>query len=185
MKTLYAKLGLAGLILAGLVVAGCLVSGTFVIVRDVDFSFDTHYGFYWYPVDLTEDSDWNKHKDEIDDIDAIGFELKLHNTTNEECTFNVWFSAPQGVFGLGEPPTSFDPSASGFVHVIKDLTVAGGATRTVTYSESLGLISDLAAFKALVKTGRFDYYGTGCASSLDEPFQADGKIIITVSASGS
>lgn len=187
MKKLLTQSTLFGsLILAGLVIAGCLVSGTFVIVRNVNFTFTADQGFYWYPVDLTDDSDWKKHQDEIDDIDAVGFEFKIQNTSSEDCEFNVWFDRTSGPADPNNFPTSFDPVTLGAVKVINGLTVAAGATRTVTYAESLGHISNLAAFKTIIKSGRFDYYGTSCGGTDDARFiVTGGKIIITVSASGS
>ncbi|MEW5795097.1 MAG: hypothetical protein AB1772_01930 [Candidatus Zixiibacteriota bacterium] len=171
--------------LVGLVVAGCLVSGTFVIVEDVEFDFTANTGFYWYPVDLRGNSDWEDHKDDIDDIDAVGFEFKIKNTSLETCELNAWFVAAEGEANQAGPPPS-TPGAAGQTKVIDGLVVAAGATRTVTYAESLGHISNLPAFKAIVKSGRFDYYGTSCGNTGDSLFVVtDGKIIVTVSASGS
>jgi hypothetical protein len=184
MKTIYKELGIIGLILTGLVITGCLVSGTFVIVKDVDFSFTADNGFYWYPVDLTTNSDWEDHKDDIDDIDAVGFEFKIRNTSGVDCEFNAWFVAEEGVADSTAFPLSFVPANLGATQVISGLTVAAGATRTVTYAQSLGYISNLAAFKAIVKSGRFDYYGTSTGGTGDDPFEVtDGKIIVTVSGS--
>jgi hypothetical protein len=182
MRAVYKKLGLAGMILAGLVVAGCLVSGTFVIVEEVEFDFTSNHGFYWRPIDLTTNSDWADHKDDIDNIDAVGFEFKIENTTASDCEFNVWIAAQAGLANPLDPPSSVPSDA---IKVIDGLEVAAGATKTVTYSESLGFISNLAAFKAIVKGGRFDYYGRSCGNTDDADFHVtDGKIIITVSASG-
>lgn len=182
MRTIYKKLGLAGLVLIGLVVTGCLVSGTFVLVEDVEFDFTADSGFYWYPVDLSGNSDWEDHKDDIDDIDAVGFEFVIENTSGVSSTFTVQFVAATGVASTLVEPTSIPDDA---VTVISGLTVAAGATRTVTYAESLGMISNLAALKAIIKSGRFDYYGTSSGGSGDFPFEVtNGKIIVTVSASG-
>lgn len=182
MKALHKKLGWAGLILTGLVVAGCLVSGTFVIVEEVSFDFTADSGFYWYPVDLNGNSDWEDHKDDIDDIDAVGFEFTIENTSGVSSTFTVQFAAATGEADPSDEPTEIPGDA---VTVISGLTVAAGATKTVTYAESLGMISNLAAFKAIIKSGRFDYYGTSSGGSGDFPFEVThGKIIITVSASG-
>lgn len=186
MKTIYKELGILGLILTGLVITGCLVSGTFVIVEDISFDFRADTEFYWYPIDLTSNSDWEDHKDDIDNIDALGFSFKIENTADVDCDFNVWFVAADGEADPSDDPPSFDPDAAGVVHVITDLAVAAGATKTVTYAESLGHISNLADFKAIVKSGRFDYYGTSCGGTGDDRFNVtDGKIIVTVSASGS
>ena len=181
MKKTYSKISLIGLGLVGLFAAGCLVSGTFVIVEEVNFSFTADGGFYWFPVDLNGNPDWEEHKDDIDDIDAIGFEFTIHNTSGVSSTFSALFAAATGVANpLDEPPAIPDDA----VTVISGLTVAAGATRTVTYAESLGMISNLAALKAIIRTGRFDYFGTSSGGSGDFPFEVThGKIVVTVSAS--
>ena len=181
MKSICRKIELTGVILTGLVLAGCLVSGTFVIVEEVDFDFTADSGFYWYPVDLNGNSDWEEHREDIDDIDAIGFEFTIQNTSGVSSTFSVQFAAATGVANpLDEPPSIPDDA----VTVISGLTVAAGATRTVTYAESLGMISNLTALKAIIKTGRFDYFGTSSGGSGDFPFVVThGKIVVTVSAS--
>jgi hypothetical protein len=184
MKTAYKKIGFAGLALTGLLAIGCLVSGTFVIVEDVEFAFTADRGFYWYPIDLTANSDWQEHREDIDNIDAIGFEFTIENTSSEDCVFNAWFVAEDGPAVPANFPLSFVPSTLGATKVINDLSVAAGATRTVGYAESLGHITNLAAFKAIIKSGRFDYYGTSCGGTDDSEFLVtEGKIIITVSAS--
>lgn len=186
MKKLLSKCALpASLVLAGLVIGGCLVSGTFVIVEDVQFAFRANHGFYWFPVDLTDNSDWKDHKDQIDDIDAVGFEFDIQNTSSEDCEFNVWFAAAHGAADRNNFPVAFDSTGLGAVKVITGLKVAAGETRKVTYAESLGSITNLGEFKRIVKTGRFDYYGTSCGGTDDDLFiVTNGKVIVTVSASG-
>lgn len=186
MKKLINTRRLLSLALVALLATGCLVSGTFVIVEGVNFTFTADRGFYWWPVDLTSDSDWDDHKDDIDDIDALGFEFNIENTSDQDCEFNVWFVAATGEADPNDFPLTFDPDLSGMVQVITGLEVAAGASRTVSYAESLGHISSLKQFKAIVRTGRFDYYGTSCGGTDDDLFLVtDGKIIVTVSASGS
>ena len=170
-----------GLIVVALLLSGCLVSGTFVIVEDVDFSFTANTGFYWYPVDLTGNSVWEDHKDEIDFIDVLGMSFDIQNNSSQTCELNVWFVGATGPADMQNPPASIPSNA---VQVITALTVPGNSTRTVTYQESLGFISNIEAFKAIVKSGRFDYFGTSCGGTGDSLFVVtNGNIIITVSAS--
>jgi hypothetical protein len=180
MRKLKSKSWLLGLALVGLLAAGCLVSGTFVLVEEVNFSFTADSGFYWWPVDLTADPDWESHQEDIDDLDALGLVFTIENTSEVTSTFNIWFAAATGPAVLTPEPTEIP---AGVVPVLTGLTVEAGATRTITYSESLGMIGDLADIKAVVLTGRFDYYGTSTGGSGNDPFDVtDGKIIVTVSA---
>ena len=172
---------LGALFLATLVTAGCLVSGTFVIVEDVEFGFTTQSGFYWYPVDLQDNEDWADHVDEIDFIDAIGFSFKIVDTSGTATNITVYFAAATGPANpfMANPP----PLPSNAVVVIPGLAIPANGTVIVTYKESLSFISDVNAFKAMVKSGRFDYYATSTGGSPTPYMLTEGKVIITVSAS--
>jgi hypothetical protein len=166
--------------------SGCLVSGTFPIVEDVEFSFTANTGFYWYPIDLNDNEDWEEHKDELDDIEAIGFDFMINNTSEQDCEFTVMFRAvdPDIPAIPGGTPTSSDPDD--YTVVIDGLAVASHTTRHVTYAESLGMIQNQAALKAIIMTGRFDYLGFSCGGTGDDLFiVTEGKVIITVAASDS
>ena len=181
MKNIMQKLGIPGLLIVALIATGCLVSGTFVIVEGVTSSFTADSGFYWWPVDLTTNEHWTERQDNIDDLDAIGFAFVIQNTSDVTSTFNVMFAATTGAIDLNDQPTEIP---TGAVTVISGLTVAAGSTRKVGYAESLGMISNFAALKAIIMSGRFDYFGTSTGGSGDFPFIiTEGSIIITVSAS--
>jgi len=176
MRALKTKFTLVGIAALGLLFAGCLMSGTFVITED--FSFTASSGFYFYSVDVTTEPDWEDHKDNIDMIDVVGFEMTMDNTNPGAVTFNVYV-APYAATQQYTSKAELDASA--FV-VIEDLPVPAG-TSTMTYVQSLGHIKNLAKLKELAKTGKFHYYGVaeGITSGT---FTVDpGKIIITVSAS--
>ncbi len=185
MKSKVSKLGIPGLLVLALITAGCLVSGTFVVVENVTFSFTADSGFYWFPVDLASNADWEERQADIDDLDAIGFSFVIENTSDVASTFSVQFAA--AIEPLVLPISSMtQPTVvpSGAVTVISGLSVPANSSRTVTYAESLGMISNFAALKAIILTGRFDYFGASSGGSGDFPFVVtEGKIIITVSAS--
>lgn len=183
MKKLNSAKRLLGLALVALLVTGCLVSGTFVIVKDFNVVFTADGGFYWWPIDLTTDPDWDDHQDDIDDLDALGLEFTIENTSDVTSTFAIQFATASGEADPFDVPSVIP---AGAVTVLSGLTVNANSTRHITYAESLGMIGDIAAIKAVVLSGRFDYYGTSTGGSGDDPFViTDGKIIVTVSASGS
>ena len=181
MRGLRLKIALTGLLLVALAITGCnLVSGTFVVVEDVEVSFTADGGFYWYPLDLASNPTWKEHQAEIDKIELIGFSFNIENTSDVSTTFSVLFAGETGPANPLSPPTSMPDDT---VRVIDGLTVGPGATRTVTYVESLGMISNQAALKAIVRSGRFDWYGLSSGGSGPAVFKVTkGKIIITVSA---
>ncbi len=173
MRKLNSTFGIWGLAAIGILVAGCLISGTFVIVES--FSFTAQSGFYYYEIDLTNQSDWEDHKDQIDAIDAVGAEFFITSTESGNVTFNVFVDSYSG---------SANPSAvpSSAKVILEDLDVAPGTTH-ITYAQSLGYLKNLDALKALVKTGKFDYYATSSGNE-GTSFKVDsGKVIVTFSAS--
>ena len=167
---------LLGAALIALLAAGCLISGTFVIVDD--FTFTAKSGFYFYQVDLTTNSDWDDHKDQIDLIDAVGAEFYISSTEPDTVTFNVYVDSPTA------DSTTVD-SLGTAVKIIDQLEVPPGLNQHITYVQSLGFITHIAELKTFVKAGKFNYYGTS-SGNLGTAFKVDsGKVIVTFSASGS
>jgi len=164
-----------------LVFTGCLVSGTFVIVEGVNLDFTADRGFYWYPVDLKGNSVWEDHEEDIDNIDAIGMQFSITNTSEINTEFEVLFVKASGPADPGDWP---DEVPAGAVVVIDGLEVAAGATRHIGYLGSLAYIENIEKLKEIIMTGRFDYYGRSTGGSGDDLFEVtDGKIVITISAS--
>ncbi|MCP4684166.1 MAG: hypothetical protein GY867_01860 [bacterium] len=181
MRRRLSKVSFVVLIAMALVFTGCLVSGTFVVVQGVDFDFTADTGFYWYPVDLTGNAVWEDHEDDIDDIDAIGMQFSITNTSDVTTTFRASFVKASGAVDLMSPPSSIP---SGAVVVIDDLTVAAGATRHIGYLGSLAYIKNVEKLKEIIMTGRFDYFGESTGGTEDFAFEVrDGKIVVTISAS--
>jgi hypothetical protein len=168
-------LGLAVILLMG----GCLmISGTFVIVEP--FSFTTQTGFYHYYVDITDEKDWEDHKEDIDDVDLVGFDMYFTNNEDFDVTFNVYL-APGGDDALGSPD-EVTADGSGAVKVLSNITLPTGQTH-VTYGESFAYLTNVDALKKLVKAGQFHYYGVSDGGT-DDGYKVDkGKVIVTFSAS--
>ncbi len=166
---------LSSLILA-VALTGCkyIISGTFVFVEDIEFS--AAGGFYFYQVDITDEPDWQEHKDDIDFVDAVGVEFHIISTEEGNVTFNAYVD---DYSGPGSLPTSIPAKAT---KIIDGLIVPPGETN-ITYAESLKFLTGLDRLKALVKTGRFDYYGQS-SGSVGTTFIIDkGKVIVTLSGS--
>lgn len=179
-------LALTGLALLALVVVGCkIVSGTFVLVES--FSFTTQTGFYPTAVDLTENSTWKEHEDDIDRIEVVGFELWITNNETSEWTYTGY------VHESTMPDDTLDQADvdSLATLVFGPLTVpagtpSAGTQRFVTYAESLGLLSNISTLQSLVKGGVFDYYAIATGGSGGLGGQVDSiRIIITLAAKDS
>ncbi|UCC43922.1 MAG: hypothetical protein JSU65_12545 [Candidatus Zixiibacteriota bacterium] len=180
MRKMELMIAAAGFLLIALAIAGCnLVSGTFVIVENFEVTFTADGGSYWYPLDLASNPTWSKHQAEIDKIESIGFSFNIEDTSGVSSTFNVLFAAETGPADPSSPPTSM-PSDT--VRVIDSLAVNANELRTVSYVESLGMISNQADLKRIVRSGRFDWYGFSTGGTGSTPFLVTkGKIIIVVS----
>ncbi|MEW5923684.1 MAG: hypothetical protein AB1746_06830 [Candidatus Zixiibacteriota bacterium] len=169
-------LGISLMLLLAVALTGCkyIISGTFVIVKDIEFTAES--GFYFYQVDLTDESDWKEHEDDINFIDAVGVVFHIISNEATDVTFNAYVD---DYSGIGSSPTTVPATAT---KIIDGLVVHPGET-TVSYSESLTFLTGLDRLKKLVKGGQFDYYGTS-TGNVGTTFVIDkGKIIITFSAS--
>jgi hypothetical protein len=177
MKRMKNRSRLAAYALMGLMIGGCLLSGTFVVTAD--FTFTASSGnVYFHAVDVTAESDWDDHKDKIDLIDAVGFEMTMDNAAGSAVTFNVYV-APWAASQAYTSKAELDAHAS---IIIEDLTVPSGISH-MTYVQSLGHIKNLTALKDLAKAGKFHYYGVTSGSG-GATFTVDpGKVIITFTAS--
>ena len=167
---------LASVMLIAIAFSGCksIISGTFVIVENIEFTAGS--GFYFYQVDITDEEDWDEHKDDIDFIDAVGVEFYITSTEATDVTFNAYVD---DYSGIGPLPASIPSTAT---LIIDGLTVPPGET-VITYKESLSFLTGIDRLKELVKLGRFDYYGTSTGNDGNTFVIDSGKVIITFSAS--
>jgi len=176
MKQIISKAGLLTIAGAVVLLAGCiLISGTFVIVEP--FSFTTHTGFYYYNIDITDEPDWEDHKDDIDNVDLVGFEMWFQNNSATSVSFRVYIDDPD------EPVySSFSEVDANASLILSDLKLPEGETH-LTYGNSFAYVQNVEALKELVKGGEFHFYGvsTGGANPM---YQVDsGMVIVTFSAS--
>lgn len=164
-------------ILTAFLVVGCIVSGTFIVTEE--FTFTTMTGFYHYDVDVTDEEDWQDHKDDIQNIDAVGFELWFTNNSGSDVTFNVWLD--DGVGATYEEATSAQNNLN---LVLDDVTLPPGKSH-LSYVESLGKITNFALIKSLASVGKFKFYGVS-SNTTDSTWIVDSGIVyITFTANGS
>lgn len=176
MKYISNKVSLPVLIILAIFVSGCLlVSGTFVVVDD--FEFTTNTNFYYYFADITDEDEWEDHKDDIDQIDLVGFEMTLINDGGTAITFEAFID-------LSDQPiySTYAQVNDNTTLIFGPLVVPPGGI-TVSYGGSFAYLKNVEILKELVKSGAFHFYGT---SSGGESFTVEkGKVIITFTAHGS
>lgn len=175
------KLGLFALALVALLICGCyIISGTWVIVEP--FEFTSASGFYFYQIDITGEKDWIDHKDDINNIDLVGFEMFIINNESSDVTFNAYIDDADST--LCTDATCFNANTTKTL-IIDNLTLPAGDTTHVTYGQSFKYLRHVDRLKALTKEGRFNYYGTASAGASLNFVIDSAVVIITFSASGS
>ena len=167
---------------AALVIGGCIVSGTFVVVES--FEFTTQSGYYLKAVDLTDNEDWEDHRENIDEIDVVGFELWI--TNNEPTEWKFW-AYMDDYEEACTTLTCANGSSTKFL-IFDTLTVpaasSSSSTKFVSYAESFNYIQNLDKIKAMVKSGQFNYFGFANGGGGGLGGQVDSiRVIITVNAS--
>jgi len=187
-------LGAAGMLL---VLTGCfIVSGTFTI--EEDFSFTAQSGLYHYLADVTREQDWIDHKDDIDNIDGVGYDIYFTNYGASNVTFNIWIdeaSEPEYTTfaqvsantvkimdNLTLPEyTTFAQVSANTVKIMDNLTLPPGESH-LTYGNSFGYIQNVETIRTLGMTGKFRMYGA-TKTGTGGPFVVDsGKVVFSFTA---
>lgn len=186
MKAVSSIAKLLGPLGLALLVAGCLVSGTFTVVIFIDNQTldDNHpNGFYHYVVDLSEEEDWDDHKDDIENIDIIGFDLWVTNMRNTATTFNAWVD-DYGDAQITDPALLDGETTP----ILQDLAITAGpnVVTHISYAESLGHLTNVAVLKAFVKGGQFRLYGRseGTPTIGDDYILDSVRVVVTFTAKG-
>ena len=172
------RLAVPAALIAALLAGGCLLSGTFTV--DEKFTFELREGLYFHAADVTGDAEWQDHKDDIDKVDMVGFELWLTNHLNTPSEFSLY------VDDFGETQwTTADQVRANTVKVFGSLTLkpgVGGQTH-ITYGESLGMFSNVAELRRLTRQGQFHVYGVSTAAAGSEFTVDSARVVVTFTAS--
>jgi len=170
-----------GAFVIAMLVAGCyLISGTFVVIEE--FSFTSETGFYHYYVDVTGEKDWIDHKDDIDDIDLVGFELWITNNESTDVTFVAYLDE-----ATSGPYTNYTDVHANAVRILDKITLPAGPGKQthITYGGSFGYIMNVEVIKKLAKTGKFHFYGVSSGGTATGFIVDSAKVAVTFTAHGS
>lgn len=157
-----------------LILAGCIVTGTFIadlMVRDLTFAATEN--LYYEQVDLTENEDWDEHKDDIKSIDLVGFELWIENTSGSAQTFKGYIDDANNQ--LYQTQALVEANAT---IILDELTLAPG-DNYVSYPESFAYIKNLETMRTLLESGQFNVYGLATGGT----FELDSlRVVVTFTA---
>jgi hypothetical protein len=79
-------------LLLPVVIAGCLASGTLVVVFDIPKFTSLPLSVVYQPINLTENSDYEDHKDKLKSIDEITLAGFIVNSGSSDAISEIWIS---------------------------------------------------------------------------------------------
>ena len=159
---------------AALVLTGCIVSGQFVVVIDWGGFASTDDSLNSEHVDLTTNSTWNDHKDDIQDIVDVKFKVTIHNLATTAATGEVYVST--------DSYSSLAAVKASATRILHGIAIDPGATRTIGFDESATYRENLDTLLALVKDGDFYIYGIAVNTPFNIEIMTGSQLLVTFSA---
>ncbi len=181
MKQMIKHISFLSVLLGVIVLSGCLVTGTFVIdfrISDSDIN-DDNEEFIFFAVDLTEEDDWNDHKDKIKNIDNVGFQLWLTNNSTEAMSAKFYIAPHTATPAYAD---SNDVKANADL-ILTGLSVSAGpgTEKHIDWPTSLSMIKNLDIIKNYAESGEFSIYIIKTPATID--FTLDSaNVIVTFTA---
>ena len=155
--------------------AGCIFSGQFTIVVNVqDEIAYVDQVLNSAEIDLTANSTWDDHRDDIQNIVDVKFELTAENNTSSAVTGEVYVSE-------NKYTTAEDVQDSATL-VLSGIVVDPNHTRTISFTESSKFIRDMPTLLDLVEKGHFFVYGLAEDAPFVITIQPGARLLITFSA---
>ncbi|MDH3891086.1 MAG: hypothetical protein OEV49_08360 [candidate division Zixibacteria bacterium] len=179
MKKLLHTAIVAAVALALLVPSGCkIVSGTYVVEETFyDLTPNGTGDYYYEALDITDNSVWQDHKDDIKDIDNIGFEIWLNSSAASANNFNCYVDALASSLGGASSKSAV---IAGATHVLVDVPMPAGKS-FIGYAASFSHITNLSTLKTLGETGQFKFWAM--ADVTTSSFTVDSiKVVVTLTA---
>lgn len=167
------SLGLV-ILAAALVLAGCIVSGQFVVVIDWGGFVSTDETLNTKKVDLTTNSTWDEHKDDIQNIVDVKFKVEIRNLASDSAKGEVYVSA--------DSLATLELVDSLGTRILHGISVAPGATRTIGFEESTSYRENLETLLGLIKDGKFYLYGIAENPEFNIEIKSGSQLLVTFSA---
>nr|MBN2277568.1 hypothetical protein [candidate division Zixibacteria bacterium] len=167
-----------------LVALGCssLISGTTVIDFHIDGGDISVSGdVYYFQVDLTDEDVWKDHRDQIKNIDNVGFELWLTDTVQIDSSYTLTgelYIAPLET----DIYTTIEEVEDNTTLIVQNLEVPSGTTTYIDWNASLEHLTNIDSLKYYAEQGTFTVFGI----TREAPFkiQVDSAtVIVTVTFS--
>jgi hypothetical protein len=160
-------------LLIPIVIAGCIASGTIVLVFDVDGFQSSNTTLDHRNVNLTENSDYDDHKDKIKSVDAITLTGFIVNNGSSEISAEAWISDDSTL------TTVADIQNNGTL-IFESPTIPAGDTLFLEWADGMQYMRNFGILEDEIKNdGIFTVYGIASG-----PFNLtyDLSIIISITA---
>lgn len=171
---LFAKLSLALVALFFILGTSCITTGNVMVAEYLDDLIgQTDQNFDKGEIDLTNNGDWQEHKDQLNSIDDIGFACVIKNNTSTVATGQIYIS--------DKAYSTADAARVGAVKILDGIVVAANATREIKWQDSYDFLTNFDEAKRIIYTEHFYVY----FMVKETPFSIDvTKIVIFLSVNG-
>jgi len=141
---------------------GCIMTGTVVITsslvpdsegNDVLVT-DAYYDEAEQEVDLTDDATYKEYRNDIRNIENVGFYLSAENTGNVDVNFQL-FLEPDTTENYESSQAMVDSLAD---IILTDLVIPANQKVVIDWNESVEYITNLDYFKDVIEGGVFSLY---------------------------
>ncbi len=184
MKTRFVGIGAVALV-AAVLVAGCLTTATYVVTAKlapnpspVRIS-NLGYSGAEMEVDLNSDQDFRDNKDNIKNIESIGFYLQVKNNRPVAVSFQLFLEEDTAK----NWPTGTVAADSATELVFTGLALPGSSSVTVDWNASMAYITGLDAIKKILERGQFSLYPVAIPRD-DFDFTVDSLVVIVTISGG-
>lgn len=162
-------------VLLALFIAGCIASGTITFKFPLDDFVSSSSGLEVQEIDLTTNSDYNDHKDEIRSVDQIEVVGWFHNLLQTENQAEIFIS-DDGTFD--DPDTVRTYATRVFVSP----SIPGNDSVFISWAEARDHLENVPALRDAVDEGYFWIYGI--AENSPYLVRYDLTLIITITVGG-
>lgn len=165
----FVALGLALVIL----LTGCgLISVTFLLDEDIDTT-SVPADLFYFGVDVTDEEDWEDHKDDIKQVNWVSFELYLSNPGGTAVMFDGYID------DIDNAICGTVACAEGKTRILKDISIPASGSTHIRMGDSFAYEENIETLKTLAEAGAFHFYGVsdGGAFVLDS-----GRVVVAIVA---
>ncbi|HEX5029871.1 MAG TPA: hypothetical protein VFX78_00265 [Candidatus Eisenbacteria bacterium] len=167
----------------GILASGCiLTSGQIQLDFAVDDGTVTSNGLVGMPINLSDEEEYQDHKEDIKNLSDLAFLGKFTNNTPNAFTVEVWMTQPTTLPYTDEGSMKADPTA---VKIWGNFSLAGNQTKQIDWNESAHLFTK-AGKDALLKEardgdGNFTLYAIGSSGTYDFDIK-NGALVLVLDA---